>query len=127
MYKILIATNSNILADQLVTDLGSFHDIHICRTGTDALSVLNAIRPEILIVDLILPHMDGLTLLNKSTYRPPVILALTPYLSPNIENIARSTGIGCLMLLPVSIGTVQSNLDSLIKEKLQKEIPSQDT
>lgn len=127
LYKILIAAKLEVVTEQLVANLGIDHDVHICYTGTNALDILNAIRPEILIVDLMLPHMDGLTLLNSSIYKPPVILGLTTYLGREIERIAETSGIGCLMLLPTSINAIRSNLDSLINERLQNIIPSQDT
>lgn len=44
--------------------IGKF-DVTVCRSGQEALSVAPAFRPELLLLDFMMPGMDGLTLMRE--------------------------------------------------------------
>jgi chemotaxis response regulator CheB len=53
--------------------------VPIAREGNEALARIRAFRPDLLILDLELPRMDGLTLLRAlGSHRPPATLVLAP-------------------------------------------------
>lgn len=113
--KLLIAVGSTVLADCLGASL-SMYDIHICHTGTDALALLETLQPEILLLDLSLPVMDGLTLLRRSHYKPIHILALTNLANTAVLKAAADAGVQYLMLIPCSIRSIIQHLDALTEE-----------
>ena len=113
--KLLIAVKSEIITDLLVSSL-SMHDVHTCDSGTDALALLDTHRPDGLILELMLPVMDGLTVLRKSVYKPNVILALTNLASPAVLQAAADAGVQDMLLIPCTIRHVIEHLNALIEK-----------
>lgn len=109
---LLIAIKSKIIADSLASSLSQF-DIHICHTGTDALTLLETLQPEILLLDLALPVMDGLTLLRRSQYKPPHILALTNLIAPALLQAAADAGVQQVILIPCTLRHIAKQLNAL--------------
>lgn len=83
MKKLLIAVNSEIVSDDLRERLASRFEIVCCHDGTEALAVLNDFRPDLLVIDLMLSGLDGITVLNASLAAgiTPRVVALTDYVS----------------------------------------------
>ena len=113
--KLLIAVKSEIIVDFLASSL-SMHDLHICNTGTDALTMLETYRPDALIVDLSLPAIDGLTVLQKTSFRPHCILALTNLATPEVIQEAADAGVQDMILIPFTIHHVIAHLNALIEK-----------
>lgn len=113
--KLLIAVKSEIIADSLASAL-SMYDIHICDTGPDALAVLETLQPEMLLLDLSLPVIDGLTLLRRSHYKPKYILALTNLATPAVLQAAANVGVQGLILIPCTIRHIIEHLNALIEK-----------
>ena len=115
MENLLIAIKSDIIRTALVKKLSSYK-IHICNTGTEALKMLELLHPDILIIDLTLPDIDGLTVLQKTRYRPSVILALTNFVSDTVMQAAAAAGIQDILLIPCTIRYIIKRLDALIEK-----------
>lgn len=78
MQKLLIAARSDDLCAAMKTMFSRDLEVTVCHDGSTALVLLRAIRPDALILDLFLPEIDGLALLQQLDGNvPPVILALT--------------------------------------------------
>ena len=113
--KLLIAVKSEIITDLLVSAL-SMHDVHTCDTGTDALAILEKYRPDALILDLMLPNIDGLTVLRKSIFNPKYILALTNLATPAVVQAAANAGVQDMILIPCTIRHIIEHLNALIEK-----------
>lgn len=113
--KLLIAVKSEIIADSLVSSLSQY-DIHTCNTGMDALAMLEMLQPEILLLDLSLPIMDGLTVLHRSCYTPMYILALTNLVNTAMLQAAADAGVQGLILIPCTIRHIVEHLNALIEK-----------
>lgn len=113
--KLLIAVKSEIIADSLASSL-SMHDVHTCDTGTDALAMLETLQPEILLLDLSLPVIDGMTLLRRSRYRPKYILALTNLVTPAVLQAAADAGVQSIILLPCTVRHIIELLNAQIEK-----------
>ncbi len=82
--KILIADDGEEFRQALAQTLGSSYDIRVCGDGQQALELLQSFRPDILVLELALPHLDGLSLLRQIE-RPngwPKVLVTARYYSP---------------------------------------------
>ena len=91
MKKILIAVESETMSRQLQEQLSGLHCVLVCHNGLDAAEILREQNPDVLLLDLRLPGIDGITLLQAardSGIRMPVI-AMADYVS---EHIARALG-----------------------------------
>lgn len=113
MQKILIAERSEVLADALMAALQKRYNVHTCTDGNSALQMLEKLRPDALIIDLSLPVLDGLSVLYMSAYKPSVILALSPVLTPRVLQSATDAGVGYLFAIPCSVRSVIRKLDHL--------------
>ncbi len=78
--QILLVEDDALLAEGIILALrkGGFSVSHVCRGG-EALHVIHAEKPEIVILDLGLPDMDGLMLLKsmRTTGDAAQVLVLT--------------------------------------------------
>ena len=115
MLKLLIAVKSEMLTDLLASSL-SMHDVHTCNAGTDALVMLETYCPDVLILDLTLPVMDGVTVLRRSCYKPQVILALTNIASHPVLQAAAGAGVQDMILVPCTIKHILEHLNALIEK-----------
>ncbi|MBQ8358297.1 MAG: response regulator [Oscillospiraceae bacterium] len=100
MLKLLIADESEPFAEALTAELRAEFDIRNCQDGETALEMLFSFRPDVLILNLMLPYKDGLTVLQQSAHRPRVMIAITPYLSDYIQQRAADLGVQYIMRTP---------------------------
>lgn len=113
--KLLIAVKSQTLSDLLASSL-SMYDIHTCDTGMDALTTLETYRPDALILDLMLPVINGLTVLLKSRHKPQVILALTNLATQTVLQAAADAGVQDIILIPCAARHIIAHLNALIEK-----------
>lgn len=113
--KLLIADSSEVFASALAGALGGRFDIRICADGLSALELLQQEKPDILILNLMLPYKDGLSVLQEANYQPPVILAITMHLSAYVEQAVTALGIDYTMIAP-SVNAVVMRLEDLVKQ-----------
>lgn len=113
MYKLLIADMSEPFTDALKSAFQNEFDLQICHDGETALEKLIAFQPDVLVLHLNLPYKDGLTVLQQSGHRPQVVLAITSYLSPYIEQTAAMLGVQYMMTMP-TVNSLRVRLMDLV-------------
>lgn len=113
--RLLIAVKSEVIADLLSAELSEY-DIHICNTGAEALLMLESLHPDLLIIDFRLYGMDGITVLQETHHKPPVILALTDLITNSILELASVLGVQDVILIPCTIRHIVERLEALIEE-----------
>lgn len=87
-----------------------------CSDGNTAQELLVTLRPDVLVLDLMLPQKDGITILEDAApWVPPVVLATTRYFSPYIEQSAPSAGIGYIIMTPCPARTLFVRLMDMIR------------
>lgn len=114
MKAILIAETSPIVTAALVDALSDRYEVHTCADGSTVLEHLDGLRPDALIINLALPDIDGLTVLARTAYAPPVILALTNFVSNEVIVQTAELGVGYIFLIPCSIKAVVDRLEEMI-------------
>ena len=102
MPKVLIASAIDGISQILARDLHGC-DVQACCTGPDALQTINRFRPDLLVIDLMLPGMDGLSVLRRSSFQPPTIIALSSIATISILQAAADLGICEVILIPCSV------------------------
>src|SRR5436190_1640840 len=65
-------------------------DLHYCRDPLDAIALANQIIPSIILQDLIMPGVDGLTLVRLFRTNPPTASTPVIVLSGNDEEAVRA-------------------------------------
>ncbi len=91
--KLLIADEVDEFRQALLDALGKSYIIRSCRSGSQALELLHSFRPDILVTDLTLPDLDGLTLLQLAQdagIRPKVLVTahrFSPYVQTALDRL----------------------------------------
>lgn len=113
--KILIADNSEEFSLNLAEVLHDAYQICISREGVHTLELLQTFCPDILVLDLTLPGMDGITLLQtaaKNGYTP-MVLATTRFTNPYVMDSLAKLGVGYVIAKPCNIKAVAARLADL--------------
>ncbi len=126
MQKLLIVDASESFTDALEDVLKNEFDLQICHDGETALEQLLSFQPEVLILNLMLPFKDGLTVLQESAHRPRVILAVCPYVNAYIEQAAVNLGVQFIMIMP-TVNALRVRLMDMIATIAPKSDPSSQT
>ena len=113
--KVLVAVKSEVVSALLYGVL-SEHDVHICDTGAEAIAMLDNLRPELLVMDLRLRGMDGITVLQKAQHKPRLIMAFTDLITDSILEAAADVGIQDILLIPCTIRHITDHLLALIEK-----------
>ena len=120
MLKLLVADMSEEFTDALEKTLHNEFEMQICHDGETALELLHSFEPDVLIIHILLPFKDGLTVLQESTFRPRVILALAHFLPPYAEKRAMELGVQYVLFSP-TMNTLRLRLMDLIAETEPRE------
>ena len=114
--RILIADTSEVVRQTLREILEDQHDVKLCCDGRSALELLYRFRPHVLVMDLMLPGIDGLSLLQAAADGGlhPAILATTRYQNDYILTTAYRLGVSYIMLRPCQTGALVDRIQDLI-------------
>jgi CheY-like chemotaxis protein len=98
---------------QVISQLLEHHDfqISVAHNGVECLQMLESFQPDLVIMDLTMPQMDGWSTLvamrcNPSTAHIPVV-ATTAYHSPEIAHQAIEDGFDAYFPKPVTATFIQ--------------------
>ena len=120
MPKLLIADQSEIRSNSLKAALEGKWEIHTCIDSYPVIDTMKYINPDAMIINLNIGPQNGLSVLKESFPElPPVILALTNFVSPYVAQTAESLGISMLMQIPCSTIHLQEQLEDLYQAYLE--------
>ncbi len=127
MRKLLIADCNEDYRTAISNALKDQYHVLCCRTGTEALDLLHREHPDMFVLDLMLPELDGLTLLERACADGirPMVLAVTPILSGYVYNCAQRLGIEYLVRKPCDIDAIASRIRDL-SQRLTAPTPKTD-
>ena len=104
------------LARLILASLG--YDIRTAIDAEQALEALAAFRPRLILMDLQLPGMDGLTLTRKLKADPSrsdiPIVALTAYAMKGDEEKAREAGCDAYVTKPIDTAALRALVAALL-------------
>ncbi len=118
MQKVLIADSSEDFLLAMAEVLQLRYHVLLCRDGNTALRLLRQEQCDLLVVDLHLPELDGMHLLETAMRERicPPVLALTPLLNEYVIQSAGRLGIRYLMRKPCDVPSVTSRAEDLLQE-----------
>ncbi len=90
--KVLIVDDNDLMRTLLRSILRSesFEIIGEAKNGAIALDFISRIKPDIVFMDVIMPHMDGLEALQNIKERYPDIVVIMITGNPSKENVEES-------------------------------------
>ena len=117
MRRLLISIRSRALVDALTQELSSRFEVHSCSTGTDVGELIEKLRPNALVIDLRLPDRNGLSVLERCSYRPPAVIAIADFVDEDVVRRAKAAGVGVLVRIPCTARCIVQHL-AHITEKI---------
>lgn len=115
MPKLLIADISDEYRQILFDNLSQNYIIKTCRDGIQALELLRSFRPDLLVIDLMLPGLDGISLLQRSRSEGlcPATLVFCPYPSDYVAGALHRLEVSYPMSKPCDLQAVMDRLADL--------------
>jgi DNA-binding NtrC family response regulator len=124
--KVLVVDDEPAERDGLARMVGQWgYEVETASSAEEALSLVESQHPAVVVTDLVLPEMDGLTLLQKlrETGRPPVVLLVTGHATVETAVEAMRHGAFDYLTKPVDATRLQVLLEkSIEQESLSREV-----
>src|SRR6267142_2938551 len=124
--KILVVDDEPAEREGLARLVGQWgYEVETASSGEEALNLIETQHPAVVLTDLVLPEMDGLTLLQKlrETGRPPIVLLVTGHGSVESAVEAMRHGAFDYLTKPVDATRLQVLLEkSIEQESLSREV-----
>jgi two-component system response regulator (stage 0 sporulation protein A) len=116
--KILIAEASTELSEHLCNCLGTEYVLQVCHSGLSVAGMLENFQPDVLVMDLALPGLDGISLLKQITVLPcrPRILVTTCFMSSYVEASIAQLGVDLVVLKPCKAEILVERIQELTQE-----------
>lgn len=113
--KLLIAEGTEDFRLALAELLRGAYTLRQCDDGVTALELMDTFRPDVVILDLMLPGLDGITLLQRAVAAQlhPIVLATTRFHNEYVVESAQELGVAYIMVKPCDIRAVAARLADL--------------
>ena len=117
--RVLIVDDNRDGADAmglLVEELGN--QVHVTYGGKQALDVATAFRPDLVLVDLVMPGMDGCALVTRLRQIPVFaqtkIVAITGLKDEECNVMAKKAGCDAVLLKPAALTQIKAVLANVV-------------
>lgn len=113
--KLLIADGSEDFRMALADALRGTYQVRHCADGDQARMLLGSFHPDVLVLDMMLVGMDGISLLHWAigAGHCPTVLATTRFVSDYILESAERFGVAYIMVKPCDIRAVAARIGDL--------------
>lgn len=113
--KLLIAEGSEELRSALADCFRGSCQVRCCADGDAARQELRQFDPDVLVLDLMLPGFDGISLLQWAQEQGirPMVLATTRFCNDYVADSLQQLGVGYLMIKPCSLSALAARVSDL--------------
>ncbi|MET8139846.1 response regulator transcription factor [Sphaerisporangium sp. NPDC005288] len=101
MIRVLIVDDHEVVRQGLRFVLDQEEGIEVvgeCGDGAEALAAVRAVRPSVVLLDMVMPGMDGLDVLRRLGPDRPAVIVLTSFQED--ERVVAAVRLGALSYLP---------------------------
>lgn len=115
MLKLLIADAGESFRQALAERFRGTYRIRTCREGKETLDMMLAFKPDLVVLDMMLPGLDGISILEEADRcgLHPVVLAVTKYPSDYQVEAAARLNVGYMMVKPCDVKAAAQRLQDL--------------
>jgi len=109
--RIVYAEDEPLIRETVAALLvGQGIDVHEARDGGEAILLCRAFQPDVVLLDLGMPEMDGFETARRlrelSVGKPPRIVALTAHGDGEHRKLAERAGFDEFLSKPISVNTI---------------------
>ena len=125
--RVLIADGSEAFRTTLAEELSGFFFVKTCGDGKQTLDMIKAFCPDVLVLDMMLPGLDGISLLQSAQAdgMQGQVLATTRYISDYVAESLGEMGVGYLMVKPCDIDATVNRIKDLAQKPPKPMAPLQ--
>lgn len=115
MLKLLIADGTEGFRQALADALSGAYYIRTCCDGREALALIKSYSPDVMVLDLMLPGLDGISLLQQAAASgmQPMVLATSRFVNDYVLEAVDRLGVGYLMLKPCDVSATVARISDL--------------
>jgi len=122
---VMIADNAEEFCSSLIALLhreGRFQVVGTAGDGEQAIRMVTESKPDILVLDLMLPKQDGLAVLKaiSAMEKRPAVLATSRFITDYVASAAANFGVRYLMLKPCDMTALVDRLEEIRGGENQK-------
>ena len=118
--RILIAETCVELSAALCQLLERDYDLHLCHNGPTAKQILEAVETDVLVIDLALPQIDGMTLLKWIGQLPnrPKVLVTCSFMSDALALVLAQLQVDMIVMKPCKVDYLAEQIVALLPVEL---------
>ena len=119
-YRILIADDEPIIRTdlkELLEELG-YEVVAEARDGLEALDLIEKVKPDVVILDIKMPKLDGIRVAGEISDRFPVII-LTAYTDRHLIEKAKDSGVMAYLSKPFREGDLSPGIELAVTQFLK--------
>ena len=115
MLKLLISDAGEEFRLALAEQTRGLYRVRVCQEGRETLQMLLKFKPDLLVLDMMLPGLDGISILQSSGEAGirPAVLATTKFASDYLAEAAHRLGVGYMMVKPCDVQATAARLRDL--------------
>lgn len=116
---LMIVDDSALFREALEKTLSDAYTIYSFGNGKAALEAAPELKPDVMILDLMLPELDGISLLHeiRNAGMQPAVLAVTRFFNDYVLESAQELGIGYIIRKPCTIAAVSQRVRDLSRRR----------
>lgn len=116
--KLLIADGNEDFRLTLAEELQGAYWVRSCGDGKQALEILHAFCPDILVLDLMLPELDGISLLQSAAASGicPMVLVTSRFYNDYVHESLEALNVGYMMRKPCDIPATAARIGDLSRQ-----------
>ena len=121
--KIIIADDNRNLCQMLQSYLQAQADLNIvgvANDGLEAVALIKTRKPDLIILDLVMPNLDGLEVLERINAQTgitrPKIIMLTAFGQESLTHQAMTLGVDYFLLKPFGLDSLSKRIRSLTQD-----------
>lgn len=126
MLKLLIADGTEAFRQTLAENLKEHYVIRVCQEGHETLEMMVSFKPDLVVLDLMLPGLEGISVLQRAAEAgvEPVVLVTTGYFSDYVSDAISRLNVGYVMMKPCDVQAAIARLLDLT-ERMKEQPASQ--
>jgi two-component system response regulator (stage 0 sporulation protein A) len=113
--KLLIAEGSDVLREMLADMFRGSYQIFCCATGYEVRELMQKVAPDLMVLDVMLPGIDGISLLQWARGQGigSQVLVTTRLDSDYVMEAAAGLGAGYVMMKPYDLSALAARVEDL--------------
>ena len=121
--RIIIADDNRNLCQMLQNYLQGHEDfsiVGVANDGLEAMELIQTQKPDLIILDLVMPNLDGLEVLERlnaqTAIKRPKVIMLTAFGQKSLTNQAMMLGVDYFLLKPFGLESLSKRIHSLMQD-----------